>query len=135
MKFLYARVYDPGGLATQEAAEESLDKASIRTENFNASLLNEPWEIQNSSGKPFQVFTPFWRNSRNAIYKQPANYPIRNLRFTDQSTPRLSLDELGLLPEHPWHEKLFAHWDVSEVAGQAQVAHVSREIVHSLRKP
>ena len=128
---LYSRTYDPGGLATQEAVEEALDKASIRTESFNASLLNEPWEVKNSSGKPFQVFTPFWRNSRNAIYKGPANYPIRNLSFTDQPAPRLSLNELGLLSDHPWHEKLFAHWDVSEVAGQAQIAHAARDIVPS----
>jgi deoxyribodipyrimidine photo-lyase len=128
---LYSRVYDPGGLATQEAVEEALDKASMRTESFNASLLNEPWEIKNSASRPFQVFTPFWRNSRNAIYKQPANYPIRNLIFTDQPTPRFTLDKLDLLPDHRWHEKLFAHWDVSEVAGQAQVAHAAREIVPS----
>ena len=128
---LYSRTYDPGGLATQEAVEEALDAIGIRCESFNASLLNEPWEVKNSSGKPFQVFTPYWRNCRNGIYKQPANYPVRSLRFTNQPTPRASLDDLGLLPVHPWHEKLFSHWDVSEMAGQAQVAHTAREIVHS----
>ena len=128
---LYSRRYDPAGLATQEAVEEALDEGGIRTESFNASLLNEPWETQNASGKPFQVFTPYWRNCRNGIYKQPANYPIRNLSFIEKPTPRSSLDKLGLLPDHPWHEKLFSHWDVSEVAGQAQIAHSAREIVPS----
>lgn len=126
---LYSRVYDPGGMAAQEAVEEALDIAGIRTESFNASLLNEPWEVKNSSGKPFQVFTPFWRSCRNAIYKKPADYPARNLQFAKQPAPRSSLDDLGLLPGHPWHEKLFTHWDVSEVAGQAQVVHAAHEIV------
>ena len=120
---LYSRTYDPGGLATQEAVEEALDAVGIRSESFNASLLNEPWEVKNSSGKPFQVFTPYWRNCRNGIYKKPADYSIRSLLFANQPTPNASLDDLGLLPAHPWHEKLFSHWDVSEVAGQAQVAH------------
>ena len=124
---LYSRTYDPGGLATQEAVEEALDAVGIRSESFNASLLNEPWEVKNSSGKPFQVFTPYWRNCRNGIYKKPADYSIRSLLFANQPTPNASLDDLGLLPAHPWHEKLFSHWDVSEVAGQAQVAHASRE--------
>lgn len=128
---LYSRTYDPGGLATQEAVEEALDAVGIRSESFNASLLNEPWEVKNSSGKPFQVFTPYWRNCRNGIYKKPADYPVRSLPFANQLTARASLEELGLLPAHPWCEKLFSHWDVSEVAGQAQVAHTAREIVHS----
>lgn len=128
---LYSRRYDPAGLTTQEAVEEALDEGGIRTESFNASLLNEPWEIQNASGRPFQVFTPYWRNCRNGIYKQPANYQIRNLSFIEKPTPRSSLDELGFLPDHPWHEKFFSHWDVSEVAGQAQVVHAAREIVPS----
>ena len=128
-ELLYSRVYDPGGMATQEAVEDTLDTAGIRTESFNSSLLNEPWEVKNSSGKPFQVFTPFWRNCRNAIYKHPADYPVRNLQFAKQPAPHSSLDDLGLLPGHPWHGKLFTHWDVSEVAGQHQVLHAAREIV------
>ena len=128
---LYSRRYDPAGLTTQEAVEEALDEGGIRTESFNASLLNEPWEVQNSSGRPFQVFTPYWRNCRNGIYKQPANYSIRSLSFIEKPTPRSSLDGLGLLPDHPWHEKLFSHWDVSEEAGQAQIAHSAKEIVPS----
>jgi len=131
---LYSRVYDPGGLATQEAVEEALDRSGIGTETFNASLLNEPWEIKNSSGKPFQVFTPFWRNCRNGIYKQPAEYPIGKLRFAKETVPRSSLDDLGLLPDHPWHEKLSTHWEVSEVAGQAQLLHAAREVVPSSPK-
>ena len=128
---LYSRAYDPGGLATQEAVEEALDRSGIETQSFNSSLLNEPWDVKNSSGKPFQVFTPFWRNCRNGIYKQPANYPIKNLQFANHTVPRSSLDDLSLLPNHPWHEKLSTHWDVSEVAGQAQVSHAARKIVPS----
>jgi deoxyribodipyrimidine photo-lyase len=30
-------------------------------EGVNASLLFEPWAVYNKTGKPFQVFTPFWK--------------------------------------------------------------------------
>ena len=76
-KVLYGRAYDPPGLATQEAVEEALDHHGVSTESFNASLLQEPWESKNGSGKPFQVFTPFWRKSRQVIYREPASYDTR----------------------------------------------------------
>lgn len=126
---LYARTYDPAGTATQETVEEALDQARIISKSFNASLLKEPWETQNASGKPFQVFTPFWRNSRNCIYLEPAKYSSNQLTFFSTSTFGLSLDELGLLPKHPWHTKLCDHWDVSEVAGYAQILHSARTVV------
>ena len=61
-KVLYGRTYDPPRLATQEKVEEALDKAGIDTESFNSSLLQEPWETKNGTGKPFQVFTPIGEN-------------------------------------------------------------------------
>ena len=70
---LYGRCYDPAGIATQEAVEAACDSAGITTESFNSSLLQEPWETKNGTGKPFQVFTPYWRKSRPIIYRDPAS--------------------------------------------------------------
>jgi len=54
----YGLCYDPAGIPSQEAVEEACDIHSIATESFNSSLLQEPWETKNGTGKPFQVFTP-----------------------------------------------------------------------------
>ena len=43
---------------------DELGKAGIVIETYNAALLHEPWEVENKSGKPFQVFTPFWKTMR-----------------------------------------------------------------------
>ena len=77
----YARSYDPSGIATQESVEEALDKDGIDTESFNASLLQEPWETKNGTGKPFQVFTPYWRKSRHIIYRETLVYSTGDLEF------------------------------------------------------
>ena len=127
----YGRVYDPAGLSTQEKVEESLDHAGIATESFNASLLQEPWETKNGTGKPFQVFTPYWRKSRPIIYREPATYPIQDLEFHNSPTIRDSLDELDLLPHHPWHQKLADHWVVSETAAHEQLERTVNEVTHS----
>jgi deoxyribodipyrimidine photo-lyase len=54
--------YEPAITASDSRLQASLKADSISAESFNAALLHEPWSIQNKSGKPFQVFTPFWRH-------------------------------------------------------------------------
>jgi deoxyribodipyrimidine photo-lyase len=128
---LYGRCYDPAGIATQEAVEEACDIHSIATESFNSSLLQEPWETKNGTGKPFQVFTPYWRKSRPIIYREPASYDPRKLSFAKGISSPSSLAELNLLPEHPWHQKLGNHWEVSEAAAHRQIERTVEEVTQS----
>ena len=130
-KVFYGRSYDPAGLATQEKVEETLDKTGIDTESFNAALLQEPWETKNGSGNPFQVFTPYWRKSRPIIYREPSRYSLPSIPFFKTPTPRHTLDDLGLLPGHSWHQKLDEHWIVSESAAHEQLERTVNEVTHS----
>ena len=127
----YGRCYDPAGIATQEAVEEACDLQGINTESFNSSLLQEPWETKNGTGKPFQVFTPYWRKSRPIIYREAAGYSVNKLTFAQGLSAGSSLDGLGLLPEHPWHNKLGEHWEVSEDAAHRQIERTVEEVTHS----
>src|SRR4051794_8410014 len=56
------RRYEPAVCKRDSAIKESLRSSGIEVESFNAALLHEPWTIQNKTGKPFQVFTPFWKH-------------------------------------------------------------------------
>ena len=131
IKVLYGRAYDPHGLSTQEKVEEALDKVCIDTESFNTSLLQEPWETKNGTGKPFQVFTPYWRKSRPIIYREPACYDLRKLSFLSLPTPNQTVDDLQLLPNFPWYEKLGEHWVVSETAAHKQLERTVNDVTHS----
>src|SRR5512141_580575 len=55
------RRYEPALNARDCRIQKALlsDGLSVRT--FNSALLVEPEDISNRSGKPFRVFTPFWR--------------------------------------------------------------------------
>jgi deoxyribodipyrimidine photo-lyase len=130
-QIFYGRCYDPAGIATQEAVEEACDLNGINTESFNSSLLQEPWETKNGTGKPFQVFTPYWRKSRPIIYREVARYSLNKLTFAQGLSAVSSLDELGLLPEHPWHNKLGDHWEVSEEAAHRQIERTVEEVTPS----
>jgi hypothetical protein len=59
------RRYEPAVIARDAKVKEVLNAAGLEVKCFNAGLLHEPWTIQNQSGKPFQVFTPFWKHCLN----------------------------------------------------------------------
>jgi deoxyribodipyrimidine photo-lyase len=58
------RRYEPAVAARDEKAKAALAASGIATETFNSALLFEPGEVLNSSGRPFQVFSAFWRASQ-----------------------------------------------------------------------
>lgn len=58
----WSRRYEPALIPRDAKVKESLRSEGIKEESFNGALLHEPWTIQNKSGKPFQVFTPFWKH-------------------------------------------------------------------------
>ena len=55
------RRYEPASIARDRKVEEALRAAGLQTESYNAALLHEPSTIQNKAGRPFRVFTPFWK--------------------------------------------------------------------------
>lgn len=54
---VWNRVYEPSAVARDTQIKTRLKARGIAVESFNAAALVEPWEL----GKPYQVFTPFWR--------------------------------------------------------------------------
>ncbi|MBC8349579.1 MAG: deoxyribodipyrimidine photo-lyase [Verrucomicrobia bacterium] len=124
----FNRSYDPAGRQTEISVKDALSRNGIQCESFNGSLLNEPWEIKNGSGKPYQIFTPYWKLSRSGIHKKPTCYEPSKFTFSKDNSPTESLHELGLLTEHPWHEKLHSHWIVSEDEGHKMISRTTQEV-------
>lgn len=109
------RLYDPASLTRDKQIKEVL-KAQCHAHSFNASLLNEPWEILKADGTPYQVFTPFWKASvKYGIQHLPLPAP-EAIPAPANAIPSLSLHELGLLPRIRWDQPMMAHWQVGEAA-------------------
>jgi deoxyribodipyrimidine photo-lyase len=95
------RRYEPALSARDTQVKQALLADGLRVESFNSALLFEPWEIKNKSGRPFQVFTPFYRNCL-AAHTIPS--PVGRV---GPSVPRrwpssLRLEDLHLLPAIDW---------------------------------
>jgi hypothetical protein len=109
---VWNRCYEPFALERDRRLAEELGKAGVVAETFNAALLHEPWEVKNRSGKPFQVFTPFWKTMRGMDVDRPHAAP-RRMRLAKANSERL--ESWKLLPRHPDWAKDF-DWTPGEKA-------------------
>jgi len=115
------RRYEPAVIARDKETKESLRADGIVAESFNAALLHEPWTIRNQSGKPFQVFTPFWKH---CLTKPDPDKPLPALRALAAPEPwptSLALAELELEPKINWAEGMRAAWQPGEAGAQTQL--------------
>ncbi len=122
------RRYAPAQTARDAAIKDALKRDGVEARSFNANLLAEPWTVQNKSGGPFKVFTPFWR-SLSATLTPPAPLPVPALlpaqRLTAPATPPASdpLESWGLSPTAPdWAGGLRAAWSPGEAAARDGLA-------------
>jgi deoxyribodipyrimidine photo-lyase len=104
------RRYEPAISARDKKVKETLRAAGFEVESFNAALLNEPWTIQNKSGKPFQVFTPFWRHCLSLPDPaEPTRAPTM-IPAPSKWPASLPVAELDLEPRIDWAKGLRAAW-------------------------
>jgi deoxyribodipyrimidine photo-lyase len=71
--------------------------------------LHEPWTIKNKAGKPFQVFTPFWKTCLKLTPDDLVPAP-RNIPAPAKWPPSARLNTLRLEPEIDWAGGLRAAW-------------------------
>lgn len=115
------RRYEPALIARDRAVQEALRDGGLEVASFNSALLFEPPAVANKAGRPFQVFTPFWRHClalaepasplpRPASLKPPARWP--------KSEP---LAALALEPQPDWAAGLRAAWQPGEAGAAANL--------------
>ncbi len=113
------RRYEPAVIARDAQVKEALRGDGVKVESFNAALLHEPWTIRNKSDKPFQVFTPFWKQCLNES-EPAAPLPTPKKLFPPTQWPKsIALEELALEPKINWAGGLHAAWSPGE-AGAAE---------------
>lgn len=92
------RRYEPAPVKRDRVIERQLRGRGLKVETHNASLLFEPWEIQNGQGRPYKVFTPFWnRCLSHGSLAEPLPVP-RDLPAPGRWPASLTVEELGLEP-------------------------------------
>ena len=121
------RRYEPAAVARDRDVTLKLRESGLASDSFNGNLLSEPWTIRNSSGQPFQLFTPFWRAClRESIAPHSKDAP-RLLPSPDQWPHSLSLTDLGLEPAVDWAGGFREVWQPGEPGARRELQRFLRE--------
>ncbi len=111
----YNRRYEPEGISRDRKVESALTAKGVQVRSFKSALIFEPHEIENRSGKPFRVFTPFYKHCLTRLTKtKAARLPPRLEPPAKKPSARLSVEALQLMPSHPWAESMLSYWSPGE---------------------
>jgi len=106
----WSRTYEPYALKRDSEVTAQLKEQKVLARSFIGNLLFEPWTIQNKQGKPFQVFTYFWKT----CLQQDQEFTLLPSPVRVTSKPieieSLPLENLNLLPKNPWDEGIAHTW-------------------------
>ena len=121
------RRYEPASIARDRMVEEALRLAGLRVESFNAALLHEPWTLRNKAGRPFQVFTPFWKTCLTAADPAEPLPAPRTLRAPARKPASLPLSALKLEPKLSWTAGLRSAWEPGRAGAEAELKRFLRD--------
>jgi deoxyribodipyrimidine photo-lyase len=108
------RRYEPAAITRDRELERRLRERGIAAESCPGNLLFEPGTILNASGKPYQVFTAFWRACLAMPGPaEPTPAPSR-LRAPAQWPASLEISKLGLEPKADWAGGMRQTWRPGE---------------------
>lgn len=113
------RRYEPALIARDRMVKEALRAGGLEVESFNSALLFEPWTVANRAGKPFQVFTPFWRHCLSLTEPPPPQPAPEYLPVPPRWPESEPLAALELEPKIDWAAGLRAAWQPGEAGALA----------------
>jgi deoxyribodipyrimidine photo-lyase len=110
------RRYGPAERDIDSAIKAGLRDSGVTVVSHAGNLLAEPWTTKTGQGKPYSVFTPFWKTLRDTQIARPLPppEPIDAVVSTEGAD--------GTYVEPHWAEKLHSHWDAGEDAARERLA-------------
>jgi deoxyribodipyrimidine photo-lyase len=101
----------------------------IDVQSFNASLLFEPQEIQNKAGKPFQVFTPFWKHCRTLPVPKAIKVDLAKMRAPGRWPRSSKLAGFSLRSKIGWDAAFYKNWDPTLKGGEKRLRQFVKKAV------
>ena len=115
------RRYEPVAAKLDHSIEQALCEDGLGVETFNGRLLFEPAETWNRQGRPFQVFSAYWRACMKMAEPDRPVSAVSKLQAPGKWPSSLSVDELGLAPRANWAKRIEAAWRPGEQGARSQL--------------
>lgn len=106
----WSRRYEPGAIERDSKIKRALRGVGLEVESHNAGLLHEPTAIQNKSGRPFQVFTPFWKHYQTLETPRSVEVDLKAMKAPKSWPEGAELESLELLPKFRWDAGFYEFW-------------------------
>ena len=115
------RRYEPAVVKRDTAIKKALAADGLVAESFNGGLLYEPLHVATKEGKPYQVFTPFWRAL--LARDEPAEPVAAPRGLTSPARPPrgATTESLDLEPAIDWAATMRKTWTPGEAAARKRL--------------
>ena len=122
------RRYEPEAIHRDTMLKRWLqEEMGVATHSYGAALLFEPWQVLNGEGKPYRVFSPFWRAALAQTVPPPLP-PLDRYPFCTSAVRSDVIEEWRLLPTQPdWAGGLRQYWQPGEAGGQQRLKRFLRQ--------
>ncbi|KAJ6735695.1 CRYPTOCHROME [Salix viminalis] len=92
-QLFFNHLYDPLSLVRDHRAKEILTAQGITVRSFNADLLYEPWDVNDTQGRPFTTFDTFWERCLSMPFdpEAPLLPPMRIISGDVSKCPSIML--------------------------------------------
>ena len=127
------RCYEPAVRARDAALKAALSAEGLETRSFNAALLFEPHTIRNKQGRPFQVFTPYWRHCASLAFPEPVKSDARAIPAPAKWPAGAELASWELTPAIPWDAGFAKVWTPGEAGARARLRRFLRNETEGVR--
>jgi deoxyribodipyrimidine photo-lyase len=117
-RIFWNRRFEPAAKRRDAQVACELGRLGIDVSETNASLLFEPERVHSAEGRPYQVFTAFWRA---CLKRLPVSFPVAppaHLKTPPVWPAGRTLEDLGLAEEPRWASGLDRAWDPGEGGAQ-----------------
>ena len=115
------RRHEPLIIERDTQVKTSLRNAGLKAESFNGNLLHEPHLVKTLAGKPFQVFTPFWKNCLASLkIGVPLKAP-KKLAPVEKPLKSLEVSKLALLPKIKWDGEMLKCWQPTRAGAEKRL--------------
>jgi deoxyribodipyrimidine photo-lyase len=115
------RCYEPPAVARDRAIKAALKARGVAAKSFDGAALVEPWAMATGAGRPYAVFTAFWKALRARVAPGAPVPAPAGLRAVDEWPPGEALQDWSLVPTRPdWAAEFDA--DAGEAAARARLA-------------
>ncbi len=116
------RRYEPWAVKRGVKLKAAIANAGVEVQSFNAGLLHEPQLVKTQAGKPYTVFTPFWKSLRASLSLEAA-YPVPKKIMAPNNFPHSDkVSSWKLLPNIPWDVGFKDTWTPGEAGAQKRLA-------------